>query len=317
MDQVLASVPRWANENVLIGFDTADDAGVYKLTAELALVQTVDFFTPIVDDPYTFGAIAAANALSDVYAMGGRPISALSIVAYPANGDVEDLAQILKGGAEKMREAACSILGGHSVADDEIKFGYAVTGTVDPARVTANAGAVPGDALVFTKRLGTGVIGTALKRGLAAPEHVEESVRQMLTLNRRAAEEMLRFAVHGCTDVTGFGLIGHAREMALASGVTLEIETGRVQFLPGAVEYARQGTIPGGLKNNREFASCVVEAARELPREIEDLLYDPQTSGGLLISLPETDAARLEQALEGAYRIGRVLPRGAKAIRLI
>ncbi len=310
-------MPRWANENVLIGFDTADDAGVYKLTAELALVQTVDFFTPIVDDPYTFGAIAAANALSDVYAMGGRPISALSIVAYPAKGDAEELAQILKGGAEKMHEAGCSILGGHSVADDEIKFGYAVTGTIHPARVTANASAVPGDALVLTKRLGTGVIGTALKRGLAAPEHVEESVRQMLTLNRRAAEEMLRFNAHGCTDVTGFGLIGHAREMALASGVTLEIETGRVQFLPGALEYARQGTIPGGLKNNREFASCVVEAARELPREIEDLLYDPQTSGGLLISLPETDAARLEQVLEGAYRIGRVLPRGAKAIRLI
>ncbi len=310
-------MPRWANENVLIGFDTADDAGVYKLTAELALVQTVDFFTPIVDDPYTFGAIAAANALSDVYAMGGRPISALSIVAYPAKGDAEELAQILKGGAEKMHEAGCSILGGHSVADDEIKFGYAVTGTVDPARVTANAGAVAGDALVLTKRLGTGVIGTALKRGLAAAEHVEESVRQMLTLNRRAAEEMLRFGVHGCTDVTGFGLIGHAREMALASGVTLEIETGRVQFLPGAVEYARLGAVPGGLKNNREFASCVVEATRELPREIEDLLYDPQTSGGLLISLAEADAARLEQALEGAYRIGRVLPRGAKAIRLI
>jgi selenide,water dikinase len=317
LDQVLASVPRWANENVLIGFDTADDAGVYKLTAELALVQTVDFFTPIVDDPYTFGAIAAANALSDVYAMGGQPISALSIVAYPAKGSAEDLQRILKGGAEKMHEAACSILGGHSVADDEIKFGYAVTGTVHPERVTANAGARPGDALVFTKRLGTGVIGTALKRGLAAPGHVAESVRQMLALNRRAAEEMLRLGAHGCTDVTGFGLIGHAREMALASGVTLEIEAGLVEFLPGAVEYARLGAIPGGLKNNREFASCVVETARELPREIEDLLYDPQTSGGLLISMPEDGAARLEQAIEGAYRIGRVLERGAKAIRLI
>ena len=310
-------MPRWADENVLIGFDTADDAGVYKLTAELALVQTVDFFTPIVDDPFTFGAIAAANALSDVYAMGGRPISALSIVAYPAKGDAADLEQILKGGAEKMREAGCSILGGHSVADDEIKFGYAVTGTVHPSRITANAGAMPGDALVFTKRLGTGVIGTALKHGLAAPEHVEESVRQMLTLNRRAAEEMLRLQVHGCTDVTGFGLIGHAREMALASGVTLEIETASLQFLPGALAYAKMGAVPGGLKNNREFASPAVETGRELPREIEDLVYDPQTSGGLLISLPETDASRLTQALEGAYRIGRVLPRGARAIRLL
>jgi len=317
LDQVLAKVPRWANDNVLIGFDTADDAGVYKLTAELALVQTVDFFTPIVDDPYTFGAIAAANALSDVYAMGGQPISALSIVAYPAKGDVADLEQILRGGAEKMREAGCSILGGHSVADDEIKFGYAVTGTIHPDRVAANSGARPGDALVFTKRLGTGVIGTALKREFAAPEHVAESVRQMLLLNRRAAEEMLRFGVHGCTDVTGFGLIGHAREMALASGVTLEIETGRVRFLPGAVEYARRGAVPGGLKNNREFASCAVESVRELPREIEDLLYDPQTSGGLLISLAEADGARLEAALEGACRIGRVLPRGARPIRLV
>ena len=184
MDQVLAGIPRWANENVLVGFDTADDAGVYKLTAELALVQTVDFFTPIVDDPYTFGAIAAANALSDVYAMGGRPISALSILAYPAKGDLDDLEQILKGGAEKMREADCAVLGGHSVADDEIKFGYAVTGTVHPARVKANAGARAGDALVFTKRLGTGVISTALKRGIAREADVAASIASMLTLNR-------------------------------------------------------------------------------------------------------------------------------------
>ena len=313
----MKSIPRVPNENVLVGFDTADDAAVYRLTAELALVQTVDFFTPIVDDPFTYGAIAAANSLSDVYAMGGRPISALSILAYPANGDIDDLEQIMKGGAEKMREADCAIVGGHSVADDEIKFGYAVTGTVHPARIAANAGAMPGDALVFTKRLGTGVIGTALKRGLAAPEHVDESVRQMLALNRRAAEEMLRLDVHGCTDVTGFGLIGHAREMALASGVTLEIDTARLRFLPGAVEYAKLGAVPGGLMNNREFASCAVEGGSGLPLEIEDLLYDPQTSGGLLISLAEADAVRLEQALEGAYRIGRVLPRGAKAIRLI
>jgi selenide,water dikinase len=317
LDKVLASVPRWADDNVLVGFDTADDAGVYKLTPELALVQTVDFFTPIVDDPYTFGAIAAANALSDVYAMGGRPISALSIVAYPSKGDVGDLEQILKGGAEKMHEAGCSIVGGHSVADDEIKFGYAVTGTVHPERVKANAHARAGDALVFTKRLGTGVIATALKRGIAAEEHVNEAIRSMLTLNRRACKEMLRFDVHGCTDVTGFGLIGHAREMALASSVTLEIEADRVQFLPGALDYARAGAVPGGLNNNREFASCVVEAVRELPREREDLLYDPQTSGGLLITLPPADAVRLEGVYPEAYQIGRVVACGPKAIRLI
>ena len=317
LDKVLASVPRWADENVLVGFDTADDAGVYKLTAELALVQTVDFFTPIVDDPYTFGAIAAANSLSDVYAMGGRPISSLSIVAYPAKGDLDDLQQILKGGAEKMHEAGCSVLGGHSIADDEIKFGYAVTGTVHPERVKANAHARAGDALVFTKRIGTGVIATALKRGVASEAHVNEAISSMLTLNRRACEEMLRFDAHGCTDVSGFGLIGHAREMALASNVMLEIAVDRVQFLPGALDYARQGAVPGGLNNNREFASCVVETARPLPREVEDLLYDPQTSGGLLVTLPPADAAALERALPEAHQIGRVLARGPKAIRLI
>jgi selenide,water dikinase len=216
-----------------------------------------------------------------------------------------------------MHEAACSIVGGHSIADDEIKFGYAVTGTVHPVRIKANASARPGDAIVFTKRVGTGVIATALKRGWAAEEHVEEAVRSMLILNRRACEEMLRFDVHGCTDVSGFGLIGHVREMALASNVTLEIGVDQVRWLPGALDYARRGAIPGGLNNNREFASCVVESARELPRETEDLLYDPQTSGGLLITLPETDAAALEQSYGEAYRIGRVLPRGPRAIRLI
>src|ERR1017187_2120319 len=246
LDRVLASVPRWADENVLIGFDTADDAGVYKLTAELALVQTVDFFTPVVDDPYTFGAIAAANALSDVYAMGGRPFSALSIVAYPAKGDVGDLEQILKGGAEKMHEAGCSVLGGHSVADDEIKFGYAVTGAIHPDRVKANAGARAGDALMFTKRLGTGVISTALKRGIASPEHVEAAIASMLLLNRRACEEMLRFDTHGCTDVTGFGLLGHAREMALASGVTLEIDACRVRWITPAPAPSRADCITTG-----------------------------------------------------------------------
>jgi selenide, water dikinase len=313
----LASIPRVANANVLVGFDTADDAGVYQLTAELALVQTVDFFTPVVDDPFTFGAIAAANALSDVYAMGGRPISALSILAYPANGDLDDLEEILQGGAEKMREADCAILGGHSVADDEIKFGYAVTGTVHPERVKANAGGRAGDALVFTKRLGTGVISTALKRGIARDADVAASIASMLTLNRKACEAMLAYDVHGCTDVTGFGLIGHAREMALASGVTLEIEVDRLRFLDGALEYARLGAIPGGLTNNRDFASCSVETARALPADVEDLLYDPQTSGGLLIALPEADAAALSDALPEAYVIGRVLARQAKPIRLI
>ncbi len=306
-------MPRWADENVLVGFDTADDAGVYKLSVECALVQTVDFFTPIVDDPYTFGAIAAANSLSDVYAMGGRPISALSILAWPAAGDIDQLAQILKGGAEKIHEADCALLGGHSVADNEIKFGYAVTGTIHPERIKTNGGAHVGDALVLTKRLGTGVISTALKKGIAKDADVQAATESMLTLNRRACEAMLEFDVHGCTDITGFGLIGHAREMALASKATIEIDPRALQFLPGAVDYARQGAIPGGLKNNREFASGCVEGTSEF----DDLIYDPQTSGGLLISLPEADAAKLERNFPGAYRIGHVREKGAKPIRLL
>ncbi len=265
MDRILARLPRVADENVLVGFDTADDAGVYKLTPECALVQTVDFFTPIVDDPYTFGAIAAANALSDVYAMGGRPVSALSIVAYPAQGDLDDLEQILRGGADKMHEAGCVVIGGHSVADQEMKFGYAVTGTIHPDRVITNARAQPGDALLLTKRIGTGVISTALKRGIAADDHVRASVDSMLALNQRACQAMLALDVHACTDVSGFGLIGHARELAVASGVTLEIEADRVEFLPGAVEYARQGpcrpacetTRNSPLARSKSHASCL------------------------------------------------------------
>lgn len=310
---MLARIPRVTDSNVLVGFDTADDAGVYRLTPECALVQTVDFFTPIVDDPFTFGAIAAANSLSDVYAMGGRPLTSLSVLCYPVKGDLDDLSEILAGGAEKMREAGCVVLGGHSVNDEEIKFGYAVTGTVHPDRVKANAGARPGDALVFTKRIGTGVISTALKRGIADPAHVAAAIESMMTLNRAACQAMLAFDVHGCTDVTGFGLIGHARELALASNVTLEIDASSIRFLPGAVDYARQGAVPGGLRNNRDFASCVVEGVSV----VDDLLYDPQTSGGLLISLPEADAAALERVHPAAYRIGRVLAPEHFRIRIL
>jgi selenide,water dikinase len=312
LDQVLSRIPRVANENILVGFDTADDAGVYRLGPGIALVQTVDFFTPIVDDPFTFGAIAAANAVSDVYAMGGRPLTALSILAWPASADVEDLEQILKGGAAKLQEAGCVILGGHSISDPEIKFGYAVTGTVHPDRVKTNAGARPGDVLLLTKKIGTGVISTALKRGIAQPAHVEASIDSMLTLNRAAAEAIAEFDFGGVTDVTGFGLLGHAREMALASRVTLEIEAAKVRFLEGAAEYARAGAIPGGLQNNRDFVSPCVGGSSESG----DLLYDPQTSGGLLISLPESDAARLERNFSDAYRIGSVRERQEKPLRV-
>ena len=314
---MLARLPRVPDRNVLVGFETSDDAGVYKLTPKCALVHTVDFSTPIVDDPYTFGAIAAANALSDVYAMGGRPLSALALVAYPASGDLDDLAEIMRGGFEKMLEAGCIVIGGHSINDDEIKFGYAVTGMVHPDRVVPNCAARPGDLLVLTKRIGTGVVATALKRGVAARAHVKASIASMLELNHRAWQTMISFGAHACTDVSGFGLIGHSREMALASGVTIEIQASSVRFLPGAARYARQGAIPGGLKNNREFASCAVEVARKLPPGMEDLLYDPQTSGGLLISAAEPEASAMARNLEGAYLVGRVIERREKAIRIV
>ncbi len=310
-------MPKIADPNVLVGFDTADDAGVYRLSDELALVQTVDFFTPIVDDPFQFGAIAAANSLSDIYAMGGTPISALSVVAFPGDGDPGVLEGILHGGIAKMREAGCAVIGGHSVSDPEIKFGYAVTGTIHPDRIKRNSGARPGDALVFTKALGTGVIATALKRGIAQPVWVDAAAESMLTLNRAACRAMLEFDVHGCTDITGFGFLGHAREMALGSDVTLEIDSSRLRLLPGALDCVRAGAVPGGLINNRDFVSCAVHVAKEIDLALLDLLYDPQTSGGLLISLPEPDAAALESRLPGAVRIGRVLLRDNKPIRLL
>ena len=305
---MLRRLPRVGNENVLIGFDTSDDAGVYKLREDYALVQTIDFFTPIVDDPYLYGAIAAANALSDVYAMGGRPLTALSVLCYPGQGDLDVLEAILRGGMEKMREAGCVVLGGHSVSDEEMKFGYAVTGWVHPDHILANAGAEPGDVLVLTKPIGTGVIATALKRGMAKPEHVEASIQSMLTLNKGAAEALRSAEPHGFTDVTGFGLIGHAREMAWASNVTLRIDAAAVPRLPGALDYARAGAIPGGLKNNREFASPAVSVLGNIEPDIETLLYDPQTSGGLLVSVKE--------AFPGGVVIGQVLERGASPIIL-
>jgi selenide,water dikinase len=312
LDQVLSRIPRGSNRNVLVGFDTADDAGVYRLSPDLALVQTVDFFTPIVDDPFTFGAIAAANALSDVYAMGGKPLTALSILCWPGPADLDDLEEILKGGSKKIEEAGAAVLGGHSVNDPEIKFGYAITGTVNPNRIRTNSGARVGDVLLLTKKIGTGVIATALKRGLAKAEHVDQTIHSMLTLNRAAAEAFGRLEVHAVTDVTGFGLLGHAREMALGSNVTLEIDSHRVQYFDGAVEYAKIGAIPAGLKNNREFVATCVEGSSE----VDDLLYDPQTSGGLLIAISEADAIRYLRKCASAYAIGRVVERQEHPLRI-
>ena len=328
---------------MLVGFDHADDAGVYLLTPETALVQTVDFFTPIVDDPYTFGQIAATNALSDVYAMGGKPLTSLALVCFPEKGDLEILERILAGGLSKMIEAGCTVVGGHSIRDEETKFGYSVTGVIHPQRVLTNQGAQPGDRLLFTKALGTGVISTAIKKGVAKQEWIDAAVKSMTTLNKTAAEVIARvgadafvrpakrseaidaaattsWSVHALTDITGFGLVGHAREMALASNVSLVFSTANIAVLEGALDCIHAGYIPGGLKANRDFAECLVNYDPSVPDDIRTLLFDPQTAGGLLISVATEDAGPLTRALRNAgvpaAEIGEVLPRGKPLIKV-
>jgi selenide,water dikinase len=317
---VLGKLARQHDPNVLVGFDTADDAGVYKISAGQALVQTVDFFTPIVDDPYTFGQIAATNSLSDVYAMGGRPLSALAIVCFPEKGDLEILERILAGGLSKMMEAGCAVIGGHSVRDPEIKFGYAVTGTIHPERVWKNATAREGDRLILTKALGTGVISTAIKRGEAKQSWIDAATESMTTLNSKAAEVAARFKIHAATDITGFGLIGHLRELAKGSGVSVLIHSGRVPLLEGAADCVRAGFVPGGLNANRDFAECLVGYEGDVPDAIKTLLFDPQTAGGLLLSVAGEDAEALLGALKAAgvpaAEIGEVLLDGKPLIRI-
>ena len=313
---------------MLVGFDTNDDAGVYQLSPEMALVQTVDFFTPIVDDPFTFGQIAAANSLSDIYAMGGKPLSALSIVGFPDKGDPEILEQIIRGGLAKMSEAQCSVIGGHSIRNDDIQFGYAVTGLIHPQQVWRNVGARTGDVLLLTKALGTGVLSTALKKDSVAPHDLQAAVASMSELNRAGSEALQEFQkkagdaqpVHAVTDITGFGLLGHAREMALGDPahqvetVSFEIDHSTIRYLPGAVDAAREGFLPGGLKNNRDFISDCVGFEETVAQEYRDLMFDPQTSGGLLIAVaPEygNDAlATLEHHGVSARRIGLAVPKG-------
>jgi selenide, water dikinase len=327
LDSVLRRLPRPTDPNVLVGFDTNDDAGVYLLSPEMAMVQTVDFFTPIVDDPYTFGQIAAANSLSDVYAMGGKPVSALSIVGFPDKGDPEILEQIIRGGLSKRTEAKCSVIGGHSIRNDDIQFGYAVTGMIHPQRVWRNVGARAGDVLLLTKAIGTGVLSTALKKDRAPVADLQAAIASMSQLNRAASEALQEVQekagaarpIHAVTDITGFGLLGHAREMALGNSergiepVSLEIDHSAVQYLPGALEAARGGFLPGGLKNNRDFIGDCVGFAESVTQEYRELLFDPQTSGGLLVAISPESADKAVSALEGrsvsARRIGKVIPK--------
>lgn len=303
---MLRRLPRPSDPNVLVGFETNDDAGVYQLSDDLALVQTVDFLTPIADDPFTFGQIAAANSLSDIYAMGGKPVSALSVVGFPPSGDPATLEQILRGGLSKMEEAQCTIVGGHSVRDEDLKFGYAVTGVISPRKIWRNVGAVPGDVLMLTKPLGTGVIATALKAEKAGAEAIKAANDSMTRLNRSAAEALRRFEdsvtggspIHAVTDITGFGLLGHAREMAIGSNVSLTIRYADIPLLPGAREAARAGFLAGGLKSNQEFVEGCVSFGEAAPDDIRALLFDPQTSGGLLIAIACDSAEALRSEMD-------------------
>jgi len=318
---VLGKLARQHDPNVLVGFDHADDAGVYQLTPETALVQTVDFFTPIVDDPYTFGQIAATNSLSDVYAMGGKPLTSLALVCFPEKADLDILEQILAGGLSKMMEAGCTVIGGHSIRDEETKFGYSVTGIVNPKRVLANQGAQAGDKLLLTKALGTGVISTAIKKGVAKQAWIDAAVKSMTTLNKTAAEVVAGgYLVHALTDITGFGLIGHAREMAVASNVSLVLNSAAAPILEGALECISAGHIPGGLKANREFAECAVEFEANVTDDLRPLFFDPQTAGGLFIAVASSDAGPLQSALISArvpaVEIGEVIPAEKPLIRV-
>jgi cysteine desulfurase NifS/selenium donor protein len=315
LEQVLARLPAVADPAVLVGTATADDAAVYRLRDDLALVQTVDFFTPVVDDPRTFGAISAANSLSDIYAMGAEPRFALAIVGFPSGRlPLDVLGEILEGAVETAREAGIEIVGGHSVEDTEPKFGLAVTGVVHPDRVLKNAGARPGDALVLTKPLGTGIVATAAKRGLAEPDVVAAATAAMRALNRDAAAALRELTVHACTDVTGFGLLGHLRELAAASGVAVELDAGAVPVLPGARELAAADVVPGGTVNNLEHVAPHVSFPPGLPRVDRLLLADAQTSGGLLVALPAEQAAALVGAVAGAVVVGRCVGPGAGTI---
>ena len=318
--QLLEGIQVHSDPNLLVGFDRSDDASVYKLSEELALVQTVDFFPPIADDPYTFGAIAAANALSDVYAMGGEPKLALNIMAIPKKMPKEAVHELLRGGYDKVYEAGALITGGHSILDEEPKYGLAVTGFVHPEKLLSNSGAQPGDVLFLTKPIGIGILTTAAKVDMVSEETYAKALQQMMTLNKSARDVIVKYRVHACTDVTGFGLLGHACEMAQGSDVQLQLRVDQIDLIPEALELATIGILPEGMYRNREFAEKYVDSG-VVSLAKQDMLYDPQTSGGLLIAVHPEDAdamyADLKNAVLSAQRIGCVREyRGGKRIFL-
>jgi selenide, water dikinase len=314
--------PQPKDDNVLVGFDKADDAGVYRLRDDLAIVQTVDFFTPIVDDPFVYGQIAALNSINDVWAMAGTPLTALAITCFPKKGvDPAILGEIMRGGQETLNKYGVTLIGGHSVDSQQIMFGYSVTGVVDPDKIATNAGARPGDVIILTKPIGTGVISTGIKFEKTTPEIAAASVATMLTPGRYAAEAMREFAVKGATDVTGFSLLGHAWEMARASGITIEIDASAVPILNGALELAAAGVITGADKTNREYVGEDIEIDESVSVEMRRLLYDPQTAGGMLIAVPAARAddllARLRENYRHAEVVARVAERGSHSIVVI
>lgn len=308
-----------ADPNLIVGFDTADDAGVYRLRDDLALVQTLDFFTPIVDDPYDYGRIAALNSINDVWAMAGTPITALAITCFPKTGvDPAILGEIMRGGLETLNKYGVTLIGGHSVDNEQIMFGYSVTGVIDPNKVATNSGARPGDVIILTKPIGTGVISTGIKKARASDAVVAASVETMLTAGKYAAEAMREFDVKGATDVTGFALLGHAWEMACASKVTIEINAAAVPLLEGALQLASEGLLTSGDKTNREYVGADVEINGAVDKNLVKLFFDPQTAGGMLIAIPENKAESLLATLTRNYPtaqiIGRVHPPGPRSI---
>jgi selenide,water dikinase len=321
--QVLHSLPKFDHPDLIVGTETSDDAGVFRLRPDLAIVNTVDFFTPIVDDPYVFGQIAGANALSDVYAMGGEPKTALNIVCFPKGKmDIEVLGEILKGGAEKVKEAGVVVVGGHSIIDEEIKYGMAITGVVRPDRVVRNVGVQAGDALILTKPLGTGIITTALKRNKATKESVDAAIESMAALNKTASTVMRRYPVHACSDVTGYALLGHGMEMASGSGVTLVFESGKLPLLPRARRLAEKGYLTGGCKRNRDYLKGKVSIEKSIREGVVEVAFDPQTSGGLLIALAEKHALKLLDELHAngvktAAQVGYASPLQKTWVRLV
>jgi len=297
----LHELPKFKDSDMLVGTETGDDAGVYRLRPDLAIVNTVDFFTPIVDDPYIFGQISAANSLSDVYAMGGDPVTCMNIVCFPKGKmDIEILGEILKGGAEKVKESGAVVIGGHSIIDEEIKFGMAVTGVIHPDKIFRNVGVQEGDVLILTKALGTGIVATALKKGKASDESVNEAVKSMTTLNAAASMVARKHSVHACSDVTGFGILGHALGMASGSGVTLVIESAKMPLLRGAPRLAEKGYITGGCKRNREYLSDKMTIDKSIREGLVEIALDPQTSGGLLLAVAKRHAAKLVEDLHAA-----------------